>query len=100
MERYGAAALGSQLKSLYRNGGQAVCAHKLSDFKFCLSLKALEPEEKRKEWIERRAAWWAERRVGRSSEDVWNVRRCVSLPYLVIVVIHLHLLHGIPIGLL
>ncbi|KLO15822.1 hypothetical protein SCHPADRAFT_938407 [Schizopora paradoxa] len=68
-------ALGSQLKSLYRHGGQAVCGQKMEDFKFCMSLKAMDPEDKRRVWIRRRAEWWAGRRLGKSSEDVWDVRK-------------------------
>jgi len=68
-------ALGSQLKSLYRFGGQSVCGGKMEDFKFCMSLKAMDPEDKRQTWIRRRAEWWAGRRLGKTSEDVWDVRR-------------------------
>jgi hypothetical protein len=34
----------------------------------------MHPEERREAWIRRRAEWWANRRLGRSSEDVWDVR--------------------------
>ena len=44
-----------------------------------MSMKSVEPEVKRQEWIRRRAEWWASRRVGKSSEDVWDVRKCVFL---------------------
>ncbi|KDQ15202.1 hypothetical protein BOTBODRAFT_65592 [Botryobasidium botryosum FD-172 SS1] len=67
-------ALGPQMKSLYRHGTLGNCDSKLSEFKFCLSLKSLEPEEKRKAWLQRRAKWWASRRLGQSSEDVWEMR--------------------------
>jgi hypothetical protein len=39
-----------------------------------MSLKFMDPEKKYDAWIERRALWWAKRRVGKSSEDVWEVR--------------------------
>ena len=70
-------ALGSQLRSLYRYGGMASCSRKLEDFKFCMSLKALSAEDKREAWIRRRAEWWATRRLSKSSEDVWDVRKYV-----------------------
>jgi hypothetical protein len=46
----------------------------MEDFKFCMSLKGESEEEKRNLWVRRRAEWWAGRRVGCSSEDVWRVR--------------------------
>ncbi|KII92115.1 hypothetical protein PLICRDRAFT_36901 [Plicaturopsis crispa FD-325 SS-3] len=66
--------LGVQLKSLYRFGHTSVCAPKMEDFKFCMSIKSLHPEEKRDAWIRRRAEWWAQRRLSKSSEDVWDIR--------------------------
>lgn len=68
------AVLGSQLRTIYRYGHAAQCSSKFDEFKFCLSLKALPAEEKRAEWIRRRAEWWALRRLTRSSEDVWDMR--------------------------
>ncbi|KAF8624851.1 hypothetical protein AX15_005731 [Amanita polypyramis BW_CC] len=64
----------SQIKSLYRYGERPDCSQKLEDFKFCLTLKSLHPEERRDAWIRRRAEWWAKRRLDRSSEDVWDIR--------------------------
>ncbi|KAM6497911.1 Protein of unknown function (DUF3128) domain containing protein [Amanita muscaria] len=64
----------SQVKSLYRHGERPDCSQKLEDFKFCLTLKSLHPEERRDVWIQRRAEWWAKRRSDRSSEDVWDIR--------------------------
>ncbi|KAG6820240.1 hypothetical protein H0H93_003404 [Arthromyces matolae] len=57
-----------------RYGERPVCGPKLEDFKFCLSLKSLYPEERRDLWITRRAEWWAHRRMGKTSEDVWDIR--------------------------
>jgi hypothetical protein len=64
----------SQVKSLYRHARSADCAYKLEDFKVCLSNKNLSPEDRRDAWIRRRAEWWAHRRLGKSSEDVWEMR--------------------------
>ena len=68
------AVMSSQFRSMYRYGEMATCGPKLEDFKFCMSLKGMHPEEKRDVWIRRRAEWWARRRAQRSSEDVWDVR--------------------------
>ncbi|KZT01983.1 uncharacterized protein LAESUDRAFT_686017 [Laetiporus sulphureus 93-53] len=64
----------AQLKSLYRFGHMSVCAAKMDEFKFCMSLKSSHPEDKRDAWIRRRAEWWAHRRLAKSSEDVWDIR--------------------------
>ncbi|KAF8967839.1 hypothetical protein BDZ97DRAFT_1801494 [Flammula alnicola] len=64
----------NQLKSLYRYGQRTNCDRKFEEFKFCLTLKVMHPEEQREAWIRRRAEWWANRRLGKSSEDVWDVR--------------------------
>ncbi|KAI9066710.1 hypothetical protein FKP32DRAFT_1664709 [Trametes sanguinea] len=66
--------ISSQARSLYRYGEMATCKPKLEDFKFCMSVKGMHPEEKRDVWIRRRAEWWARRRMHKSSEDVWDVR--------------------------
>jgi hypothetical protein len=44
-----------------------------------MSVKGLSEEKKEEVWIRRRAEWWAERRLGKSSEDVWEARRYVRL---------------------
>ncbi|CDO70243.1 hypothetical protein BN946_scf184942.g43 [Trametes cinnabarina] len=62
------------VRSLYRYGETATCKPKLEDFKFCMSVKGMHPEEKRDLWIRRRAEWWARRRMHKSSEDVWDIR--------------------------
>jgi hypothetical protein len=64
------AVMAFQFKTLYRYGQMSVCGNKLDDFKFCMSLKSMHPEEKRDAWIRRRAEWWANRRLTKSSEDV------------------------------
>lgn len=51
------------------------CSDKLDDFKFCMSLKSLHPEQKREVWIQRQAERWAARRLEKSSEDVWEIRK-------------------------
>jgi hypothetical protein len=69
--------LGTQLKSIYRFGEMARCSAKWNEFKFCMSVKGLHPEQRRDVWIRRRAEWWARRRVGLSSENVWEMRTYV-----------------------
>ncbi|OWZ75658.1 hypothetical protein C365_06228 [Cryptococcus neoformans Bt85] len=67
-------ALVPQLRNIYRHGELHNCSWKFQDFKYCMSLKSEDPEGKRELWVKRRAEWWARRRVGVSSEDVWAVR--------------------------
>ena len=67
----------SQIKNLYRFGERTKCDPKFQSFKICLSTKMMHPEERRETWIHRRAEWWANRRLGRSSEDVWDIREYV-----------------------
>lgn len=79
--RYLWIVIGKQLTSLYRYGHMSVCGPKLDEFKFCMTLKGLHPEERREAWIRRRAEWWARRRLEKSSEDVWDIRTCVTVFY-------------------
>ncbi|KAI0093132.1 hypothetical protein BDY19DRAFT_922245 [Irpex rosettiformis] len=72
----------NQMKFLYRYGHMAECAQKAEDFKFCLSNKSLHEEERYEAWIRHRAEWWAKRRITKSSEDVWEIRRCARFPKL------------------
>jgi len=67
--------LGVQLKSLYRHGEMSKCGQKMEDFKFCMANKSLHPEDRRDAWIRRRAEWWAKRRLEKSSEDIWEMRK-------------------------
>jgi hypothetical protein len=53
------------------------CGQKFADWKFCLASKSLHPEQRRDAWIRRRAEWWARKRLGPSSENVWELRTCV-----------------------
>jgi hypothetical protein len=39
-----------------------------------MSVKSLSEEKKEDVWVKRRAEWWAQRRLGRSSEDVWDAK--------------------------
>ncbi|KXN85370.1 hypothetical protein AN958_11470 [Leucoagaricus sp. SymC.cos] len=68
------AVIRSQIKSIYRYGVRPECSPKFEEFKFCMTLKALHPEERREAWIKRRAEHWANRRLNKSSEDVWDIR--------------------------
>lgn len=68
------AALASQSLSVYRHGAPRDCSPKFSDFKFCMSIKALSPERRDEVWVKRRSEMWARRRMGKSSEDVWDAR--------------------------
>nr|ODN90608.1 hypothetical protein L203_01719 [Cryptococcus depauperatus CBS 7841] len=72
-------ALMPQLRNFYRHGEFRDCSWKFQDFKYCMSLKSEDPEGKRELWVKRRAEWWAKRRVGASSEDIWD-RKVEQLP--------------------
>jgi hypothetical protein len=73
-------AVRNSIKSLYRYGERRPCGEKVEDFKFCMSTKWMEDEERYEAWIQRRAMWWAKRRVQEpSTEDVWEARECVLL---------------------
>lgn len=67
-------ALFPQMRNVYRYGELRDCTYKFDDFKYCMSLKGEDLEERRKLWVRRRSEMWASRRVGGSSEDVWDVR--------------------------
>ncbi|KAI0268664.1 hypothetical protein BC834DRAFT_820717 [Gloeopeniophorella convolvens] len=64
----------TQVRSIYRFGEMAHCSPKWNEFKFCMSTKRLHPEQRRDSWIQHRAEWWARRRLGISSENVWEKR--------------------------
>ena len=68
-------AIPNQVKSLHRFGNITDCERKFEDFKFCMSTKTLTKEQRDQAWIQRRAEWWAGRRLGPSSEDVWTAKR-------------------------
>ncbi|WFD35531.1 hypothetical protein MCUN1_002387 [Malassezia cuniculi] len=71
-------ALGRQLRNVYRYGEVDDCARYREDFKFCLTLRTLSEDARRRAWIERRADASAHERMGpRSSECVWTVREPV-----------------------
>jgi len=67
-------AIRSQFSSLYRFGHMSDCSRALENWKYCLSMRGLEPERRKEEWVRRRAEWWASRRMGPNSEDVWESR--------------------------
>lgn len=52
-----------------------------------MSIKNLSEERKEEVWIKRRAEWWAGRRLGKSSEDVWTARKLVSFSFISICLI-------------
>jgi hypothetical protein len=64
----------SQFQSLYRYGEMANCGIKKQDFTFCMKNNMQHPEQKRDAWIQRKAEWWAQKRMDSSSEDVWELR--------------------------
>ena len=69
-------AIGVQFKNAHRYGEIANCAPRKEDFKFCLTLRSLDPDARRHAYLLRRAEEMAHRRRGfRTSEAVWEMRR-------------------------
>ncbi|PWN37498.1 uncharacterized protein FA14DRAFT_130164, partial [Meira miltonrushii] len=68
-------ALGPQIRHVYRYGSINKCQGKMEDFKYCLTLKGLTQEEFRAKWIRKRAEDSASKRLEKSSEDVWELRK-------------------------
>ncbi|KAI5889519.1 uncharacterized protein SCHCODRAFT_01158039 [Schizophyllum commune H4-8] len=67
-------SLRENVKAIYRYGHQTSCSEKAAEFKWCISNVWHPDEERHDMWIRRRAEWWARRRMGKSSEDVWEAR--------------------------
>ncbi|KAK0534206.1 hypothetical protein OC834_001993 [Tilletia horrida] len=68
-------ALFPQLNAIYRHGSFSACEDKVDDWKACLTLRGLDPDEKYKAWIQRRAEIAAHKRMGKqSTEDIWSFR--------------------------
>jgi hypothetical protein len=67
----------NSVRDVYRYGERRDCNPKWDDYKFCLTLKFKEDDDRYEGWIKRRATWWAKRRLDKSSEDVWAMRKCV-----------------------
>jgi hypothetical protein len=76
-----ASAFKEQGRAIYRTGSIDACERQSDDFTWCWQTmsKLSEPERKREAWVRRRAEWWTSRRLSESSEDIWDVRGCVSL---------------------
>jgi hypothetical protein len=72
-----------QLRAYYLTGQLDSCQQVKDDFRYCYSVlsKASNEERRRELYVKHKAEQWAERRMGKSSEDVWTVRSSVaSLP--------------------
>ncbi|CAD6892489.1 unnamed protein product [Tilletia caries] len=68
-------ALFPQLNAIYRHGSFSSCEDKVDDWKACLSLRGLDPDEKYRAWIQRRAEMAARKRMSKqTTEDVWTFR--------------------------
>ncbi|KAL1748779.1 hypothetical protein HDZ31DRAFT_71354 [Schizophyllum fasciatum] len=67
-------SLRENVKAIYRYGHQTSCSEKAAEFKWCMSNVWHPDDERHSMWIRRRAEWWARRRLGKSSEDVWEAR--------------------------
>ncbi|TRM69878.1 hypothetical protein BD626DRAFT_475621 [Schizophyllum amplum] len=71
---FGCFSLRENVKAIYRYGHQTSCQEKVAEFKWCMSNVWQPDEDRHQQWIRRRAEWWAHRRLGKSSEDVWEAR--------------------------
>lgn len=70
-----------QFRHLYRYGAFTDCGVRKEDFKACLTLRSLEPDERRDGWLRRRAERATYNRMSsRSSEAVWTMRRDPIIP--------------------
>ncbi|CAO1632100.1 unnamed protein product [Sympodiomycopsis kandeliae] len=69
-------AMVPQFRHIYRYGHANDCSDKVDDWKFCLSLKGRDKEQKYQAFIERKARAMARRRMpgGNTSEEVWTIR--------------------------
>lgn len=71
-------ALMPQLRHVYQFGKMNDCKTKLENFKHCLTIKGVTKEEHRAIYIRRKAELSAAKRLECSSENVWEMRRCVA----------------------
>ena len=71
---YYCSSMGGQLNNIYRYGGLRSCTDQWKQWRFCMRCKAMGEEERKRrirEWYMERDA---RKRVGTSSERVWEVR--------------------------
>ncbi|KAI9725510.1 MAG: hypothetical protein M1828_003181 [Chrysothrix sp. TS-e1954] len=72
---YVCSGLAGQARNLYRYGGVRGCDELWYAWRFCIRTKAMDKEEARhriREWNKSKAA---RRKLGRNSEEVWEMRR-------------------------
>ncbi|KAF8534432.1 hypothetical protein BDD12DRAFT_640224, partial [Trichophaea hybrida] len=79
-------SLGGQFLNIYRYGGFQDCSAKSADWRFCMKTKIFLPpmEEREERWADakgkamilaRNKEKAAKYKMGKSSEDVWTVRK-------------------------
>jgi hypothetical protein len=65
------------MRSYYLRGGFDSCQDVKDDFRYCYSVlaKASNEERRRELYVKHKAEQSAQRRMGKSSEDVWTTRQ-------------------------
>ena len=71
---YYCSSMGGQLNNIYRYGGLRSCTEQWKQWRFCMRTKAMGEDEKKRRIREFYMEREAKKRVGRSSERVWDVR--------------------------
>jgi len=71
---YYCSSAGGQLNNVYRYGALRSCSDLWAQWRFCMRTKAMGEETKRKRIREFNREKAARYKIGRSSEDVWEVR--------------------------
>lgn len=72
---YYCSSMAGQFNNIYRYGGLRSCSEQWAQWRFCMRTKAMSEDTRKlkiREWNQRRAAQY---KMGKSSEDVWNVRK-------------------------
>lgn len=74
-QAYYCSSLGGQLTNIYRYGGMRSCSDLWAQWRFCMRTKAMGEETRKQRIREWEMAKVGKYKTGRSSEDVWSVRR-------------------------
>lgn len=71
---YFCSSMGGQLSNVYRYGGLRSCTEQWRQWRFCMRTKAMSEDEKKRRIREFYMEREAKKRVGRSSEKIWEIR--------------------------
>ena len=73
-QAYYCSSMSGQLGNVYRYGGLRSCTEQWKQWRFCMRTKAMSDDEKKRRIREFYMEKNAKKRVGRSSERIWEVR--------------------------